>query len=254
MTGSPAVELDLLVPVLAEVADHVDHALRPARAGRCRAAATSPSREKSSSFSVISLQRKASFWIVAGSCATTSHVGCVSCGVASARRASTSCKPPFERLGAQGDRGQRVVDLVGHAGGQKADAGQLLAADDLLGPLADLAIEVVANFLEAGGHVVHRLGQLRHLVVRSSGGCDGRNRPAGRSAASRRAALPAAETASRKTARSPPAERSPPTIVAVHSVKIQVRYSLRTSSAKSRIRSCILACRPLALAYISSTV
>ena len=54
-------ELDLLVLILAQVADHVDHALRPARAGRCRAAATSPRREKSSSFSVISLQRKASF-------------------------------------------------------------------------------------------------------------------------------------------------------------------------------------------------
>ena len=55
---------------------------------------------------------------------------------------------------------------MGHAGRQKADAGQLLAADDLLGPLLDLPIEVVADFLEAGRHRVHRLGQLAHLVVR----------------------------------------------------------------------------------------
>ena len=73
----------------------------------------------------------------------------------------------FERFGAHGDRRQRIVDLVGHAGGQKADAGQLLAADDLLGALLHLAIEIVANGLKARGHVVHGVGQLRHLVVRA---------------------------------------------------------------------------------------
>ena len=55
---------------------------------------------------------------------------------------------------------------MGHAGGQISHAGQLLAANDLLGPLANLTIEIVANFLEAGRHRVHGLGQLAHLIVR----------------------------------------------------------------------------------------
>ena len=41
----------------------------------------------------------------------------------------------------------------------------LLAAHDLLGPLAHLAVQIVANRLEAGRHVVHGRGQLRHLVA-----------------------------------------------------------------------------------------
>ena len=72
----------------------------------------------------------------------------------------------FERFGADGDRGQRVVDFVGHAGRQKADAGELLVADHLLGALLDLAVQIVANRAESQGHVVHRPGQFRHLVVR----------------------------------------------------------------------------------------
>ena len=72
----------------------------------------------------------------------------------------------FQRFGAHGDRGQRVVDFVGHAGRQKADAGELLVADHLLGALLDLAVQIVANRAESQGHVVHRPGQFRHLVVR----------------------------------------------------------------------------------------
>ena len=52
-----------------------------------------------------------------------------------------------------------------HAGRQKADAGQLLAPHHLLGAHLHLAVEVVANFLEPGGHVVHGLGQFGHLVA-----------------------------------------------------------------------------------------
>ncbi len=74
-------------------------------------------------------------------------------------------QPAFERFGAHRDRRQRIVDFVGHAGRQKADAGQLLAAHDLLGAHLHLAVEVVANGLKAGGHVVQRAGQLGHFVV-----------------------------------------------------------------------------------------
>ena len=35
----------------------------------------------------------------------------------------------------------------------------------MFGTLADLRIEVVADFLEPGGHVVHRLGQLTHFII-----------------------------------------------------------------------------------------
>ena len=54
---------------------------------------------------------------------------------------------------------------MGHAGGQKTHAGQLLAADRLLGADLHLAVQVVANLLKSGGHVVQGLGQFGHLVV-----------------------------------------------------------------------------------------
>ena len=40
-------------------------------------------------------------------------------------------EPMVERFGAKGDRRQRIVDLVRHAGGQKADAGQSLRPHEL---------------------------------------------------------------------------------------------------------------------------
>ena len=55
----------------------------------------------------------------------------------------------FQRLGAHGDRGQRVVDLVGDAGRQEAHARQLLAPHHLLGALLHLAVQVVADVLES---------------------------------------------------------------------------------------------------------
>ena len=94
----------------------------------------------------------------------------------------------FQRFGAHGDRSQRIVDLVGHAGGQKPHAGQLFAAHHLLGPLLHLPIEVVANLLEAGGHVVQGVGQFGHLVVGlqpdAIGKLAGRHRAASRPRAS----------------------------------------------------------------------
>ena len=55
----------------------------------------------------------------------------------------------FERLGTHCDRGQRIVDFVGHAGGEKTDAGQLLVADHLTGALANLSVEVVTVSLRS---------------------------------------------------------------------------------------------------------
>jgi hypothetical protein len=71
----------------------------------------------------------------------------------------------FERLAAEGDRRERIVDFVRHAGGEESDAGELLAADDLVRPLLHLAIEVVANFAEALRHRVHRFGEFADLVA-----------------------------------------------------------------------------------------
>ena len=55
---------------------------------------------------------------------------------------------------------------MGHAGGQKADARQLLATDHLTGPLLHLPVEIVAGLLEPFRHVVECVGEFGHLVMR----------------------------------------------------------------------------------------
>src|SRR5688500_17585237 len=65
---------------------------------------------------------------------------------------------PFQRFAAQSYRGQRIVDLMGNAGGEKADASELLAADHLIRPLLDLPVEIVANLTEPVSHRVHGFG------------------------------------------------------------------------------------------------
>ena len=72
----------------------------------------------------------------------------------------------FERGRRAGDLRHRIVDLMCHAGRQKAHAGQLLGANRLARALLNAAIQVVANLLKAGGHVVHGRGQFGHFVVR----------------------------------------------------------------------------------------
>ena len=59
-------------------------------------------------------------------------------------------QPAFQGLGAEGDAGQRVVDLVGHAGGQEADRHQPLAADELPAALVDLPGQVGVDRRAAG--------------------------------------------------------------------------------------------------------
>ena len=71
----------------------------------------------------------------------------------------------IERLGAEGDRGQRVVDLVRDPGGQEPDARQPLGPDELAAPLLDLPLEVGVGQADLGRHVVERLGQVLHLVA-----------------------------------------------------------------------------------------
>ena len=55
----------------------------------------------------------------------------------------------FERLGEAWRSRPRVVDFVGDARGEEADAGQLLVANHLLRPLLDLEVEAVADVLES---------------------------------------------------------------------------------------------------------
>ena len=56
----------------------------------------------------------------------------------------------FQRLAAKGDAGQRVVDLVGHAGRQEADAGQALGAHQLPAAFVDLLGQVAVHARAAG--------------------------------------------------------------------------------------------------------
>src|SRR5207302_7770998 len=55
----------------------------------------------------------------------------------------------FEGLAAKGDAGERVVDLVGDAGGEEADAGEALGADQLPAALVDLLGEAGVHFAQA---------------------------------------------------------------------------------------------------------
>ena len=82
-------------------------------------------------------------------------------------------QPHLQGLGGPGDGRQGIVDFVGHARGQEPDAGQLLAADDLLGALPDLLVafldlqvQVVADLQEPLRHGVHGAGQFGDFVVR----------------------------------------------------------------------------------------
>src|SRR5262249_29958486 len=68
-------------------------------------------------------------------------------------------------LATEGDAGQRVVDLVGHTGGQKANAGQALGADQLTAALVDLSGQVAVHLPEPAGHVVEGGRQVFHLVA-----------------------------------------------------------------------------------------
>jgi hypothetical protein len=54
---------------------------------------------------------------------------------------------------------------VGHAGGQKPNARELLVTDHLAGAELHLPVEVVTGLLESLRHVVEGGGQFGHLVA-----------------------------------------------------------------------------------------
>ena len=128
--------------VLADLADHRHDIIAPSSTdvGRARVELRS-SRLKSSSFSVMPLQRYASSSIrrrLLVSALGEFGVDCSLIGAASGNLADSR----FQRFGTPGDRCQRIVDLVSDAGRQEPDAGQLFVLDHLTGSLANLAIQV----------------------------------------------------------------------------------------------------------------
>ena len=121
----------------------------------------SPVRLKASSRSVMFLQRNASSWIIFRYLRKTS---CSSL-VGRRRMAAAVAEPGFQGFAAKGDAGQRVVDLVGHAGGQEADAGQPFRAHQLPAALVDLPGQVAVHVVQPAGHVVEGRGQVLHFVA-----------------------------------------------------------------------------------------
>ena len=71
-----------------------------------------------------------------------------------------------EGLGAERDRGQRVIDLVRNARGEEADPRQPFGADELTAALLDLTLQVGVGHAELGRHVVEGLAKVLHLVAR----------------------------------------------------------------------------------------
>ena len=115
-------------------------------------------REKSSSFSVIPLQRKASSWIIrryvcrtSRSSAATAVARLRSSRLAQPRPSSDSAHMAIEASGL-------LISCATPAARKPTLASCSLRTTCLVRCL-DLAIEVVANLLKAGRHVVHRLGQ-----------------------------------------------------------------------------------------------
>ncbi len=169
MTGSPSAQHDAFVLVLAQVADHFDDAGHQLAQIGVMSLGVAHARKVEQLFGDLFAAKR----FLLNHFEVAAHDVAFG-GIASPASFEQSGKPAFERLAAHGDRGQRIVDLVGHAGRQKPDARQLLAANDLLGPLADLAIEIVANFLEARRSSRSWPRPARASHRRNRGGCDGR--------------------------------------------------------------------------------
>ena len=58
-----------------------------------------------------------------------------------------------------------IVDLVGHAGRQEADAGQPFGAHQLPAAFVDLPGQVAVHVAQPAGHVVEGGRQVLHLVA-----------------------------------------------------------------------------------------
>ena len=66
----------------------------------------------------------------------------------------------FQGLGAKGDACQRIVDLMGDAGGQETDAGQTFRPHQLPAAIIHLLGQIAIHVAQAAAHVVERLGQI----------------------------------------------------------------------------------------------
>ena len=132
--------------------DHVDHAVRPARAGRWRAAGRRRMREKSSSFSVICLQRKASSGSSAGSCGRPARPR----RVAGRRSSSRSCRrPSSDSLHMAIDASGLLISCATPAARKPTLASCSLRTTCLVRSCTWRS-RSSRMALKAGGHVVHR--------------------------------------------------------------------------------------------------
>lgn len=71
----------------------------------------------------------------------------------------------FEGFSAPGDGGKWVIDFVGDAGGEKADARKLFVADDFAGTFLDLFVEATLDLEEAGRASIDGAGEFAELII-----------------------------------------------------------------------------------------
>ena len=156
--GLAGLEDDVLAPVLAHVADHLDDPLDQAgQVGPLALDVGAAGEVEQLLGDALAAERL----LLDHPQVVADDLGVGAVGGVDQERA----EPVLQRLGAEGDRGQRVVDLVGDPGGEEPDARQPLGADELPAPLLDLALEVGVGHAQPRGHVVERLGQPLHLVA-----------------------------------------------------------------------------------------
>src|SRR5262249_20771837 len=77
---------------------------------------------------------------------------------AGARIGKQILQTALEPLAAKRDAGERIVDFVGDAGGEEADAGQPLRAHELPAALGDFVRQLAVHLAQAARHAVERLG------------------------------------------------------------------------------------------------
>ena len=156
--GLAGLEDDLLAPVLAHVADHLDHALDQAgQVGPLALDVVAAGEVEQLLGDALAAERL----LLDHPQVVADDLGV---GVRRPRRAS---RP--RRFSSASE--QKAIEASGlliswaTPGGEEADAGQPLGADELPAPLLDLPLEVGVGDAEPGGHVVERLGQVLHLVA-----------------------------------------------------------------------------------------
>ncbi len=79
----------------------------------------------------------------------------------------------LQGLRAERDGGERIVDLVSHAGGQEADADHPFRAHQLPASFVDLMFEIAIDFVQPGHHAVECDRQIFQFVARFQDQWDG---------------------------------------------------------------------------------